>query len=184
MSQLLQDLKSSTRPHHDQIEKTIDFLREDMTLNDYKNLLKKFYGFYATFEDALRETNIPLDYSHRFKLPHLIKDLEYLGVSKEAIDKLPRVENVFSQGLEEILGQLYVIEGSTLGGMVLKKHFEKKFSLTSDSGLSFFSGYGSETMKFWKEFQDILIKFSSPKSNSLIIKSAQITFLTLETWMK
>lgn len=184
MSQLLQDLKSSTRPHHDQIEKTIDFLREDMTLDDYKNLLMKFYGFYFTFENALKETNLPFDYSLRFKMPHLRNDLENLGMTSSEIEKIPKSKIYFSPRLEDILGQLYVIEGSTLGGMVLKKHFEKKFSLTSESGLSFFSGYGPETMNFWKEFQEILIKFSSEKSDPVIIDSAKITFRTLETWMK
>lgn len=184
MSQLLQDLKTSTRPQHDQIEKTIDFLREDMTLEDYKYLLKKFYGFYYTFEKFLKETNLPLDYSQRYKLPRLKNDLENLGMSSQEIEKLPVLKMKFPSSLEVVLGQLYVIEGSTLGGMVLKKHFEKKFSLTPDTGLSFFTGYGAETMSFWKEFQEILIESSSEKANPLIIDSAQITFLTLETWMK
>jgi heme oxygenase (biliverdin-IX-beta and delta-forming) len=184
MSQLLSDLKAQTRPHHDEIEKTIDFMREDMTLADYKNLLARFYGFYKTFEDFIADQDLPFDFSQRFKVPHLRQDLLGLGMAQNEIEALPLLRHSFPSSLAEILGQLYVIEGSTLGGMVLKKYFEKKFSITPEAGLSFFSGYGADTMKFWKEFQDYLIKYSSEENDPVIVDSAKNTFATLETWMK
>jgi heme oxygenase len=50
-----------------------------------------------------------------------------------------------------ILGVLYVMEGSTLGGAVLRRHLAAAFGLT-DAGLRYYSPYGRHPKPHWVAF--------------------------------
>lgn len=51
-----------------------------------------------------------------------------------------------------LLGYLYVLEGSTMGGMVLQKHLRAGLGLERD-GLAYYNAYGRETARNWKAFK-------------------------------
>jgi heme oxygenase len=175
---ILQRLKEETRPVHDKLESELDLLKDDFTKNNYIDVLKKFYGFYLPLEKTLTL------YPERSKISKLTDDLKSLGIHNLSLvphcEKLPAILNEsFEWGVR------YVLEGSTLGGQVLRKHYEEKFNLSQENGISFFSGYGKETMPMWKKFQQDLLTFSESKncSTDYVILGANTTFRLLNDWL-
>jgi heme oxygenase len=81
----------------------------------------------------------------------------WLGEDVEKFGELPfelppLADPVFPDDLPGMAGCLYVVEGSTLGGMHLSR---SKRGLPPDAG-RFFRGYGPETMPAWSAFIDWL----------------------------
>jgi heme oxygenase len=170
-------LKEGTRSQHDKLESDLNLLRKDLTLDDYVELLKRFYGIYKPLEPLL---NVPVD---RVKTPHLEKDLRHFKINPESI---PLCENLpVVKSSSQIYGVRYVLEGSTLGGQVLSKHFKEFFYISPDSGCLFFSGYGPETMSKWKMFQSELMNFSTTDdfSPEELLESARDTFHLFNRWL-
>lgn len=179
---ILTQLKSQTAQQHQQTEDLVDVMRANLSLEDYKKLLTRFYAFYKSFEpkmsDALRENPVDFDYENRQNTPRLFNDLENLGMSEteisaiEGFDDLPALDS-----REKIFGALYVIEGSTLGGQVISRHLKEKFGLDESNGAAFFSGYGKETGTMWKGFRDAITNFADGDANrEEIIGAANETF--------
>jgi len=54
----------------------------------------------------------------------------------------------------DLVGTLYVVEGSTLGGQLIAKHLAKNLGITPETGGRFFGGYGENTVNFWTDFLD------------------------------
>jgi len=179
---ILAQLKVRTAHQHQATEETVDLMRDDYTLDDYRNLLKRFYGFYKPFESkmqmALSENPIDLNHSERLNTPKIVKDLRSLGVSDEEISAIEFAEDLpLLDTKENIYGSLYVIEGSTLGGQVISRHLKQKFDLDAENGATFFSGYGKETGKMWNEYRDAVTKFAENGANrDEIIAGANETF--------
>lgn len=178
MSNLFERLKLETRPMHDELEKALDFMRADMTLEDYLRMLQRFYGYYFVFEGTLRTLELPFAYHE--KVPALVDDMNALGMSDDEVRRLPLFTNQPSlETKNRILGAMYVIEGSTLGGMVLQKHFGQKFGLEAGAGLSFFIGYGPQTMPHWQEFKKKVTEHHDEASADEVVDSAKKTFEAL-----
>lgn len=178
---ILQDLKEQTRPQHESIESSLDLLRSDLSFDEYIHLLERFYGFYLPVEKLLLAQDS--DYDNRQKIPLLAQDLIFFNRELESVPVMPS-ELLSLNTKEEVLGLLYVIEGSTLGGQVLRQHFQKKFEL-DEKGISFFTGYGRETGPMWKEFQQKLKNSLQEQGldQTAIIDSAQKSFQILEHWL-
>lgn len=51
-----------------------------------------------------------------------------------------------------LLGYLYVLEGSTLGGQILGRTLARCFGLEGPEGLAYVSGYGPATRAHWRAF--------------------------------
>jgi len=93
------------------------------------------------------------------RAPLLEADLDDLGVTEdevriarpEAVAMAAWVEGLAARDPVAILGVLYVLEGSTLGGAVLRHHLASAFGLT-DAGLRYYSPYGNHPKPHWVEF--------------------------------
>lgn len=180
---ILEELKSQTRPEHDSIESTLNLLDPDMDEEKYKKVLKGFFGFYQTAEDVLRRRSD--FYSEgREKRESLRKDLNFFDINPDSVGSIP-LQNIPHQKEEDILGLIYVIEGSTLGGQFLGKHFQKKFGFQEGEGLNFFSGYGPQTMKNWMETKSYIENAVSSQNlnKETLIQSAKASFKSLENWL-
>ena len=128
---ILAQLKARTAHQHQQTEDGVDLMRDDFSLEDYKNLLVRFFAFYKSYDEKLRESlrENPIDFyeEKRFNTPRLVADLKSLGMSDkeisdiETFDDLPALDSP-----EKTFGSLYVIEGSTLGGQVYFAASERK----------------------------------------------------------
>jgi heme oxygenase (biliverdin-IX-beta and delta-forming) len=174
---ILSALKEGTWPQHEKLEKELNLLRPDLTLDDYVELLKRFYGLYKPLEEAIE---IP---QTRVKTAHLEADLRHFNVDPQSIELSHNLPDIKTKS--QYYGLRYVLEGSTLGGLVLTKHFKEVFHISPDSGCFFFSGYGKDTMMMWKQFQEELVRFSESENydEQDLIKSAQDTFECLRLWL-
>lgn len=179
---IMAQLKARTAHQHQATENTVDLMRDDYSLEDYRNLLMRFYAFYKPFEEkmsaAIVANSVDFNHQERLNTPKLIADLKALGMSDEEISAIKKAKDLPNlDSKERIFGSLYVIEGSTLGGQVISRHLKQKFDLDAENGAAFFSGYGKDTGKMWNEYRETVTKFAENGANrEEIISGANETF--------
>ena len=91
------------------------------------------------------------DWLHeREKTPLLAADLAFFA---RDLAELPRCSELPSAATPaQVAGVMYVLEGSTLGGQLLSRHFERLLSVRPGAGGAFFAGYGARTGSMWRGF--------------------------------
>lgn len=186
---LLTQLKTDTAPLHEEIERTLDVDRRFHSLESYKKLIARFLGFYRPIEVLLAPHlagDELLAFDRRRKTRLLVDDLTALGLSADAINgiplclSLPRLESP-----AQALGCLYVLEGSTLGGKIIRQQLARTLKLDPHEGCRFFGSYGSEIGSMWKQFCDYLTQFAADHDESRgdILHAARGTFERFNRWL-
>lgn len=182
---LRDEIRDATHAEHDDIEHHMDLMRPELELKDYARLLRKYHAFYDVFERflrtrAARSSGFAEFYCRdRLKTSWLVSDLEALGVHATAHDdaQLPESLAELFSSEQRLLGALYVIEGSMLGGAVLSKQFRRRFDLTPETGLKFFTGYGPDTREKWLAMLQLLGQFDQdPAARRETIEGARSMF--------
>lgn len=178
---ILAKLKESTRDQHDALESVVDVMNRAFSLDDYRELLTRFYRFYSSVEPNLPSGDLleeGFDVEPRRKTPLLERDLQVLGVL-DAVKHLP----VWSgappvETLPKAWGSIYVMEGATLGGQVITRHLKEHLGLTAEEGGAFFNSYGKEVGPMWKAFGAAVTAYSerNPDADDAIVQSARDTF--------
>ncbi len=163
---LREGLRQSTRTEHEQLESALDLMRTDFSLTEYRELLAKYHGFYQSFENFMRKeaaqhspaVQFYIAGEGRWKLSWLQKDLEALNCRDDAQRYLmpPTCFPALFPSSSYLLGAIYVIEGSMLGGTVLSLHFSRRFGLSPETRLKFFSGYGAATKTHWQALLQLI----------------------------
>jgi heme oxygenase len=183
-------LRAGTSEQHSAIERIMPFFKSDFSLEAYIRVLKAFLGFFEPVERELRSVatrdSFGFDIDQRQRTNLLKMDLLALGITHADMeliprcDRLPRLENV-----DDGLGCLYVLEGSTLGGQLIAREVQTRFGVEEKTGSGFFQGYGSQTGAKWREFcTGVRIYAAGGKSQSAIVHSAKSTFELFESWMR
>jgi len=182
---LRDEIRDATHAEHDDIEHHMDLMRPDLDLKDYARLLHKYHVFYDVFERfllerAARSAGFAAFYCRdRLKTPWLASDLDALGMdiaSRDNAQLSSRLAQLFSSE-QRLLGALYVIEGSMLGGAVLSKQFRRRFDLAPDTGLMFFTGYGADTREKWLALLQLLGQFDQdPAARRETVQGARSMF--------
>jgi heme oxygenase len=110
-------------------------------------------------------------------------DLVALGWDRASVVRLPQCESLRApESTAEFIGALYVVEGSTLGGIQLARALEPL--VRSGEGRSFFLGYGDRHGAMWRSFLKILEECaSSEAAGDAVIEGAIRTFADFESWM-
>ena len=185
---LLEALRTGTALLHVALEKRLPFFSERLDADWYERLLRAYYGFYAPMEAALYDIGlIPegFDTVLRVKTPTLLNDLLALGLGDTAICALPRCDTLPTFDTPEAcLGALYVLEGATLGGQVLRREMALRLNVDADNGGAFLNVYGAETGRRWKDFLDYLGRQpldTSAKQHA--VEAARSTFSCFEQWL-
>lgn len=156
---------------------------------DYRLLLARLWGFHKAFEgvleDATRTLGLAIDMKARARAPMLEADLATLGYSALQIAALPRCGAMFRpRNAPECLGALYVVEGSTLGGVHIARALSSLFDGEGGEGRKFFLGYGAAHGAMWRGFLDQLDVFSGDEAREAqAIEGAIRTFADFESWM-
>lgn len=163
----------------------MDLMRPDFQLKDYACLLQKYHAFYHALEQfligrAAQSSEFAEFYCRdRLKTAWLASDLKALDAEVDApADALlqERLATLLASE-QRLLGALYVIEGSMLGGSVLAKQFRKRFGLAPEAGLMFFTGYGSETRGKWLATLGLLAQFDhDPAARRETVEGARSMF--------
>lgn len=185
---ILERIKKQTEKEHMLLE-SVPLLSRltscSITIHDYLEVLKKFYGFFRPLEESLLlvdqvEDFLP-DFSERRKVDWLLADLQRLRVGEvnEQCTDVPPVST-----LADAFGILYVMEGSTLGGRVISRNLKETLDLDKDNGASYFNGYGAQTGEKWNIFRQALINYSvSSNEDDAVIEKASQVFTKLYKWM-
>ena len=178
-----QKIKAATQPYHDQTEQLPTRSVGEFTLADYQDFLLTSWLFHRSLEPAftdflpasLQET---LQWADRRKTPRLERDLDELGVDYRPLSALPFEAHT----LPEALGAMYVSEGSTLGGMMMKKMWQDHPVIGDRSSFAFLGCYGSQTGARWKSFLQVLeAAVPQPTDQEAAIASAEATFEFYQT---
>jgi heme oxygenase (biliverdin-IX-beta and delta-forming) len=186
---ILQILQHQTAAAHLDLERRLDLFNRVRTLAEYRQVLGRFYGIYAPLEPvlwrALAALKQELMLDSRRKAPLLSADLSACGLSNADIVGLPRWQAMEPFPAEsQALGQLYVLEGATLGGQVMRRHFRKMLALKKDRGLAFFNSYGADVPERWRSFREVLARHvTTAKQQELAVKGANATFEMFKSWM-
>jgi heme oxygenase (biliverdin-IX-beta and delta-forming) len=177
-----------TRDFHSSIEARLRILlSDDISVGQYAAVQKSFYGFYKPIEDRLAAFAGPedpeLQLANRLKLPLLAGDLAFLAVTAEAIAQLPLCDWLPPvETMPEVLGCMYVLEGSTLGGRIITRHLKIALPLNEGS-FSFFNSYGDNVGRMWTAFLGVLGRHCEKHGDQeAIVNSACETFACLERW--
>ncbi len=182
---LLERLKIETRPAHDRIELAMDLDRRIADRDGYRSLLIRFYGFHSAWERAASELAPDRAFfESRCKTKLLARDLTVLGLSDEEIIRLPQCNPLMPMpSPAAVLGSMYVVEGSTLGGAIIARDVERRLGFGPETGCAYFKSYGRETALMWKQFGAKLLEASSPEADDEIVETAQRTFDVMHDWL-
>jgi len=175
-------LREATAPLHKQLDQQpllVALLGNDLPLADYQQLLGIYYSLYHQLEAALKhytdQQPIAFDYQPRYKTPLLLNDLKYWHIKPEPLRCQITLPDLNSLGA--LLGLLYVLEGSTLGGQFIAQHLQLTYGYTRSTGSDFYSGYGEQTKTHWQSFITYLNSFSDqPDLAAQAIDSAALSF--------
>jgi heme oxygenase len=124
------------------------------------------------------------------KLPQLQQDLRYfeprtVADLKEAVEAALKIaEQLRLRSLEQplsLLGWLYVLEGSTLGAVVLRPQYSRAFLLPGKDGLAYLHNYGPAVHAHWAQYQQRMNALSlSAEEREQMIQAASDFFNQLE----
>lgn len=186
---VLQDLRAGTAELHIALEKRLPFFSDLLDTQAFVRLMKAYYGFYLPLENALlRSDAIPADFdlTPRLKAPTLRTDLHALGVSAAALQGLPQCEQLpVIDSSAACLGVLYVLEGATLGGQILRREISSRLGLEADNGAAFLDVYGAATGRRWRDFIEYLgSRPMSAAERAAVVTAAQTTFSCFERWLE
>ena len=178
--EILQRLRAETRPYHDALEQN-SFNQELQAGTPSReataHFLRKMYGFLQPYEARLQQHDFSpaWEVGNRLRAHLILQDLQTDAPSLPACPTMPPLHT-----WPQILGAMYVMEGSTLGGQVISRQLVK-------AGIpmrAYFSGYGERTGIMWKAFCSLLTEAAAETDQNEIVQSASRTFQHLEAWLK
>ena len=150
---MIKHLRAVTRPAHDALEGTLGLMDEQLGIDTYKDILGRFYGFWSGWQPQVSTLFRDEQFlGPRRRLHLLAADLAALGVSTPIMEALPICPLVLLSDDVEALGSLYVMEGSTLGGRIIRRNVERCLGDEGRASCSYFNGYGGETSTMWLSF--------------------------------
>ena len=185
-------LRISTSAVHERLHRHEGFAAAaagTIDLIDYQRLLSRLWGFHYPFERTLRqvdrEQNIGVEFEERGRSRMLESDLVALGWDRASVIRLPQCESLRAPAnAAEFMGALYVVEGSTLGGIHIARALKAVVAADSGQGRSFFLGYGNRHRAMWRSFLKRLEDCASSEADvDSVIEGAIRTFVDFESWM-
>jgi heme oxygenase len=198
---ILARLREQTADLHASLERTLPLGPAQFSLRQYGNVLAAFRGFFATWEaEAERRAPVALRplVRERARLHLLDADLALLGIAPQppiSPAQLPRLEDP-----PTLLGSMYVLEGSRLGGQVIARYVAEMDDIRLLRGypeqqarpreplaapIAFFTGFGPQTGPQWKRFCSVLQQYAvSDAASNAMVAAARRTFVAFESWMQ
>ena len=175
-----QQLRDATNETHQRLHGHAGFAAVQegaISRTDYGNLIRRLYGFHRAFEVA---AGLPAERSEWLALDLIaLGDDGHLRASLPLCSAMPAYDS-----LERVLGALYVVEGSALGGRSLARGLDSILGTGVSAGRYFFEGRDEKTGTAWRAFLARLDDHqTTAASHDALIASAVETFLVFETWL-
>jgi heme oxygenase len=180
----IEKLRQETEADHHNVEGAVPLMHHGLNVAEYVQCLQRMYGVVAAWEERAAESGPewlqPLLLARRRRL--LLKlDLAWFGIA-EKDDRRPMLPEM--NNLPSLLGTMYVMEGSTLGGQLIARHVAVALDLSEGQGNSYFRGHGSQTGPMWKEFCEMLKLRIPDEQTDAVVVSAKAMFSTFGMWMQ
>ena len=181
---MLSRLRSETRPYHEALEQ-LSFNQAlaagTLTAAETAHFLAKMYGFLVPYETALlqqaAEFSPAWEVAERLRA-HLIPQDLALPEAAPGLPLCPAMPPLHTR--LQLLGAMYVMEGSTLGGQVITRQL-------AQAGIplrAYFTGYGARTGPRWKAFCQLLTEAApAAPDQDEVVASACLTFKQLDQWI-
>jgi heme oxygenase len=132
-------------------------VRPALSLDHYRYVLRVMNWFHVPLHERLiaaMEEFIPdAHYMPSDRPKWLAEDLKWFGMDAMAAPEIisacpqPRFTSA-----ESLVGALYVLEGSTLGGQVIARQLAESIGVYAGKGASFFQGHAAGTESHWNDF--------------------------------
>ncbi|TQN44188.1 heme oxygenase [Blastococcus colisei] len=184
---VLRRLRSGTAREHEDVEHTLALLDPGLERSRLTDVLDRMHGFWVAAEAGLDrwgsqypQDAAAVDWPRRRRAGLFAADLAALGGTPTGDEPhLPAVN-----GTDAALGRLYVLEGSTLGGVVIDRHLAS-LPQVADVRLRAFTPYGSETGAMWAAFRRVTrARVDAGGDADAMIDSARGTFRALAAWCR
>ena len=179
-------IKADTRKLHAEAEAVlIPRIKGIKTLEDYNKLLASFFGFFNPLETLIGNfihPGILPDIDKRRKSKSIIKSFGSETLPTVATPQvLPEIDS-----LAQAFGAMYVLEGSTLGGKIIKRMMQANTALQlTEASLEFFDVYGDGTFEMWNHFRTVMDRLLTNETDiTIAAETAGNTFVKLKTWMQ
>jgi heme oxygenase (biliverdin-IX-beta and delta-forming) len=180
----LEQLRRETLTDHHAVEQCVPLMDQELDVDTYVSYLLKLHGMITAWEEWAAP-NAPawiqplLAARRRGQL--LMLDLTWFGAdaSGEARPALPEMTDAAG-----LLGAMYVMEGSTLGGQLIARHVEVALGLAAGQGNAYFRGHNERTGQLWKEFCDALRTKVPESETAAVIVAAKAMFGVFGSWMR
>lgn len=160
MDNALSALRKNTLDLHNQLQSSVPFVRlmsTNPSQDDYLQVLQILLHCYRIFENPLRQRlqqYIP-DYDYVPRLPLLHRDL----LQFQSIGYLSEVVETFELNSQaQMLGMLYVVEGSVLGSKKLTDHLQNHLNSEKLHAMAFYTLDGNIDRHDWNTTQTVLCR--------------------------
>jgi heme oxygenase len=130
----------------------------------YVRILAAFDGFYRVWEPRI-EAALPEPWARWFlarsRRPFLERDMAVLEAMPFALSARLTDRMRFDAGDDAdagaaAFGSMYVLEGSSLGGVLIAERVVQALGITPANGGAYFAGWGADTGRLWREFRQVL----------------------------
>jgi len=181
-------LRTETAQNHKKLESLMfvnEIMNNSLSIDQYKKLLTINYIIHQKLENELANMldsviAEQLEMKDRLKLNALTKDLDYWNINSLTLPELAFELFIPEKNTAEVLGALYVLEGATLGGNVIKRHILANPNFKNqEDGLNYYGVYGEELSTKWKNFVSVLNERVEEADYKRCINSANQTFNNL-----
>jgi heme oxygenase len=181
-------LRTETAQNHKTLESLMfvnEIMNNSLSTDQYKKLLTINYIIHQKLENTLADrldSTIAeqLGMKDRLKLDALEKDLNYWNIGSFTLPQLNFELFVPENNTAEVLGALYVLEGATLGGNVIKRHILANPNFKNhEDGLNYYGVYGEELSTKWKIFVSVINQHIAEADYERCLNSANFTFNNL-----
>jgi heme oxygenase len=185
---VLRRLRTDTAAAHRAVEDALDLMDPGLTRARLIRVLTRLHGFWVAAEAGLEAwavadpaTAAGLDWSRRRRAHLYAEDLAALGATPAVPVSRPVLPAV--TGTDAALGRLYVLEGSTLGGVFIDRHLATLPSLAGTRGLRAFSPYGADTGAMWHAYRSATrAHVAAGGDPGALVEAARQTFAALARW--
>ena len=152
-------LKKETKTIHKILEKKLNFPDNYRDLSSYSKILSIFLVFQRELERNLTyfEPALPLGFEieNRKHLDLIRQDIESLASINSPLSNT-QYEPLEFQSLSEMVGGLYVSEGSSLGGRIIQKVMIQMHGIDILKSVNYLNPYGDDTDSMWQQFKNIM----------------------------
>lgn len=185
---VLRRLRTDTAAEHDAVERTLDLLDPELTRARLVRVLALMRGFWCAAEaglDAWAATEpaaaAEVAWSQRRRARLFAGDLTALGAAPSTAPDSPELSPV--PDTNDALGRLYVLEGSTLGGVFIDRHLASLPQLADAAPLRAFTPYGEHTGAMWHAYRTATRAWVAAGGDAgRVVTAAQQTFSALAAW--